>query len=167
MSSKPSSVLIADDSALLRQIVSDILAQSEEFVVAGFAADGHEAIRMVHELEPDIVTLDVEMPGLDGLHALGYIMSEAPRPVIVLSALDAHHGAALAIRALELGALEFVRKPAGREARHDDGAALALPLLEALRTAAAANVLGTRVLARPQLQPPSGARPTTTAAIVV
>lgn len=162
-SERLTSVLVADDSALLRQVVADIVAQSGDFSIAGFATDGHEAIQMVHDLNPDIVTLDIEMPGLDGLHALGYIMSEAPRPVIVLSALDATHGAALAIRALELGALDFVRK----RADHADADALAAPLLEALRVAAAANVSGTRVLARPQLHPPTGAAPTTCASIAV
>jgi two-component system chemotaxis response regulator CheB len=162
-SSRRTSVLIADDSVLLRQVVSDIIEQSGEFTVAGFAADGNEAIQMVHELQPDIVTMDVEMPGLDGLHALGYIMSEAPRPVIVLSGLDATHGAALAIRALELGALDFVRKPD----RRDDDNALTLPLLQALRAAATANIDSARVLARPQLYPPAGAPPTTSASIVV
>ncbi|MGQ0640339.1 MAG: chemotaxis-specific protein-glutamate methyltransferase CheB [Gemmatimonadaceae bacterium] len=157
------SVLIADDSALLRQVVGDIIAQSGEFTIAGFASDGQEAIEMVHELQPDIVTMDVEMPGLDGLHALGYIMSEAARPVIVLSGLDANHGAALAIRALELGALDFVRKPE----RRDEQSALALPLLQALRAAATANLSETRVLARPRLYPPAGAPPTTSAALVV
>ncbi|HEV8364445.1 MAG TPA: chemotaxis-specific protein-glutamate methyltransferase CheB [Gemmatimonadaceae bacterium] len=163
MKSKPHRVLIADDNALLRNVVSDILERSGEFTVAGFATDGHEAIQLVHELNPDIVTLDVEMPGLDGLHALGYIMSEAPRPVIVLSALDANAGAVLAMRALELGALEFVRKPA----RPDETDALALPLLEALRTATRANLSETRVLARPKLQPQGGPRPTTSASIAV
>lgn len=163
MSSERPSVLIADDSALLRQLVCDIIAQSGEMTIAGLATNGEEAIRMVHELRPDIVTLDVEMPGLDGLHALGYIMSEAPRPVIVLTALDASDGAALAMRALELGALDFVRKPVGE----DDGVALAAPLLAALRAAASANVTGTRVLARPKIFPPSDAPATTSAAIAV
>ena len=163
MRSERHRVLIADDNALLRNVVSDILERSGEFTVAGFAADGHEAVQLVHDLDPDIVTLDVEMPGLDGLHALGYIMSEAPRPVIVLSALDASGGAVLAMRALELGALEFVRKPS----RPDESDALAAPLLEALRTATAANLSETRVLARPKLQPQSGQRPTTSASIAV
>jgi two-component system chemotaxis response regulator CheB len=162
-SERRTSVLVADDSALLRQLVGDIIAQSGEFTVAGFAADGHDAVRLVHELQPDIVTMDVEMPGLDGLHALGYIMSEAPRPVIVLSALDATNGAALAIRALELGALDFVRKPE----RLSDNAGIAEPLLDALRAAATANLAGTRVLARPQILPATGAPPTTTANIAV
>ena len=163
MSSKRPSVLIADDNALLRQLVSDIIEQSGEMTIAGLATNGEEAIRMVHELRPDIVSLDVEMPGLDGLHALGYIMSEAPRPVIVLTALDASDGAALAMRALELGAVDFVRKPL----RDDDGAALAAPLRAALRAAASANVADVRVLARPQVHPPAGTLPTTSAAIAV
>ncbi len=165
MRSDRARVLIADDSALLRQIVGDIIAQSGEFVVAGRATDGHEAIQMVHELAPDIITLDVEMPGLDGLHALGYIMSEAPRPVIVLSALDATHGAALAMRALELGALDFVRKPA--IIGPGDRDALAAPLLHALRAAAEANVACGPVLARPRIYPPAGAPPTSAASIAV
>lgn len=165
MRSERPSVLIADDNALLRQIVSDIITASGEFVVVGCANDGNEAIAMVHELQPDIVTLDVEMPGLDGLHALGYIMSEAPRPVIVLSALDATHGAALAMRALELGAVDFVRKPAIVGPR--DSNALAAPLIEALRAAAQANVSCGLVLARPHLYPPVGAPSTTAASILV
>lgn len=163
MRSERHRVLIADDSALLRNVVSDILERSEEFTVAGFATDGHEAIQLVHELEPDIVTLDVEMPGLDGLHALGYIMSESPRPVIVLSALDASAGAVLAMRALELGALEFVQKPA----RPDESDTLARSLLEALCAATSANLSATRVLARPKLQPQAGTRPTATASTTV
>lgn len=163
MKSNAHRVLIADDNALLRNVVSDILQRSGEFTVAGFAADGHETIALVHELNPDMVILDVEMPGLDGLHALGYIMSESPRPVIVLSALDAAGGAMLAMRALELGALEFVRKPA----RPDESDALASPLLEALRAACTANLSQARVLARPKLQPHDGRRPTTSASIAV
>lgn len=165
MSSERPRVLVADDNALLREVVSDIIATNGEFVVVGCANDGYEAIAMVHELQPDIVTLDVEMPGLDGLHALGYIMSEAPRPVIVLSALDATHGAPLAMRALELGAVDFVRKPA--IIGPSDSDALAKPLLDALRAAAQANVSRGSVLARPQIHPPGGAPPTTAASILV
>jgi two-component system, chemotaxis family, protein-glutamate methylesterase/glutaminase len=141
VNSERRSVLIADDSPFMRQWVNEILAPTE-FSVCGFASDGHEAVRLVHELNPDIVTLDVEMPGLDGLHALGYIMSETPRPVVVLTALDPTHGAPLALRALELGALDFVRKPAAAERE-----ALAPALLQALRAATSANVGAARMLA--------------------
>ncbi|HUH12002.1 MAG TPA: response regulator, partial [Longimicrobiales bacterium] len=78
-------VLIVDDSPLMRAIIVDVLRRSGEFAVAGEAATGYEAIRKVHELSPDLVTLDLEMPDLDGLHTLGYIMSEVPRPVVVVS----------------------------------------------------------------------------------
>ncbi|MGQ0538083.1 MAG: chemotaxis-specific protein-glutamate methyltransferase CheB [Gemmatimonadaceae bacterium] len=164
-SRQPARVLIADDNALVRQMLCDVLAQSSEFSLAGCAADGREAIAMVHSLAPDIVTLDVEMPGLDGLHALGYIMSEVPRPVIVLSALDATDGAALALRALELGAVDFVRKPVANATNERED--LGESLIAALRAARAANVKGCRVLARPRLLPQTSDRPATTASVVV
>jgi two-component system chemotaxis response regulator CheB len=153
-------VLVVDDSALVRRVIADIVAESGEFRVAGEAADGMDAIRKVHALDPDIVTLDVQMPELDGLQALGYIMSEAPRPVVMLSALESPEGGDLTIRALELGAVDFVRKPGA------DGAierlALRERLLTGLRGALAMNLSATSVLARPRLarrRPPAESRP--------
>src|ERR1700684_3664982 len=107
-------VLVVDDSAFMRRVISDVVATaSEEFRVVGTARDGLDALRQIHALEPDIVTLDIEMPELDGLQTLGYIMAETPRPVVMLSAAGAPGSADLAIRALELGAVDFVRKPMG------------------------------------------------------
>ena len=103
-------VLIVDDSALIRTLLAGIVEASGEFRVAGTAAHGLEAIRQVHALDPALVTLDVQMPVLDGLQTLGYIMSEAPRPVVMLAAREAG-GRDLAMRALELGAVDFVAKP--------------------------------------------------------
>jgi two-component system chemotaxis response regulator CheB len=105
----------------------------------------------VHALDPDIVTLDVEMPELDGLQALGYIMAETPRPVVMLSAADGSEGGrgALTLRALELGAVDFVRKPTGAHAH--DLSRVADRLGQALRAAAQANLRGPRVLARPPI----------------
>src|SRR3982751_471376 len=97
----------------MRKLVSEILSTSGEFRVAGTARNGLDALKQIHALDPDIVTLDVEMPELDGLQALGYIMSETPRPVVMLSALDSPNGGELTIRALELGAVAFVHKPSG------------------------------------------------------
>jgi two-component system, chemotaxis family, protein-glutamate methylesterase/glutaminase len=139
-------VLVVDDSALVRRVLSDLITRSGEFVVAGEAADGHEAIRQVHQLRPDIVTLDVAMPGLGGLEALGYIMSESPVPVVMLTALEAPHGGELTIRALELGAVDFVRKPHHADAM--DEPALEGRLLEALRAANRVNLSSVRMLVR-------------------
>lgn len=115
MSSERPSVLIVDDSRLVRQVLVDLLQSSGEFRVAGEAEDGLDAIRKVHLLNPDLVTLDIEMPGLDGLQVLGYVMSESPRPVIILTAAGDRHNDDLTLRALELGAVDFVRKPAPDE----------------------------------------------------
>ena len=97
----------------MRKLVSEILSTSGEFRVVGTARHGLDALRQIHALDPEIVTLDIEMPELDGLQALGYIMSETPRPVVMLSALDSPNGGELTIRALELGAVDFVHKPSG------------------------------------------------------
>lgn len=103
-------VLIVDDSALVRKLIRDVIAASEDMEVAGAASNGVEAIRCVTELDPDVVTMDIHMPEMDGLTALEYIMRKHPRPVIMLSAL-AQKGATATLRALELGAVDFIAKP--------------------------------------------------------
>jgi two-component system chemotaxis response regulator CheB len=140
---------VVDDSAFMRRLVSDILSTSGDFRVVGTARNGLDALKQIHALDPDIVTLDVEMPELDGLQALGYIMSETPRPVVMLSALDSPNGGELTIRALELGAVEFVHKP-GAGVR-DAAEALGARQLDALRAASCVNLRGVPMLARPPL----------------
>jgi two-component system chemotaxis response regulator CheB len=137
-------VLVVDDSAFMRRLISEILEKSGEFEVAGVARNGYEALSLVHSLNPDIVTLDVDMPELDGLAALGYIMSEAPRPVVMLSAGTTKGGQAATLRALELGAVDFVLKPSGSISL--DLATITPRLFDALRAAAAANPVGLRML---------------------
>ncbi len=141
------SVLVVDDSALLRKLLSDIVADSGEFRVAGTARNGIDAIRKVHALQPDLVTMDITMPELDGLGAIGYIMSEVPRPIVVVSALAARDSAE-AIRALELGAVDLVQKP--DRVTGDASATLAPRLVAALRAAAASEPSRVRALARPR-----------------
>jgi two-component system chemotaxis response regulator CheB len=146
-------VLVVDDSAFMRQIVSELVQSSGEFRVVGTARNGYDALKKIHALDPDLVTLDVEMPELDGIAALGYIMSESPRPVVMLSGAGAGNGDALTIRALELGAVDFVRKPSGRISL--DVSAVRERLLDALRACAHANLRGVDVLARPRSGTPS------------
>ena len=105
-------VLVVDDSAFMRKIITDILAGSPEIEVIGKARNGQEAIEKVTELRPDVVTMDLEMPGLDGLHALGYIMSECPTPVIMLSGAESRQ-ADVTMTAFQYGAVDFILKPSG------------------------------------------------------
>ncbi len=130
-------VLVVDDSAFMRRLVSDVVAESGEFDVVGTARDGDHALEQVKRLDPDIVTLDVDMPGQDGLSALQQIMTDAPRPVVMLSAGGGDGGVQATLRALELGAVEFVRKPSGAISLDLD--AVREQLLEALRAAACMN----------------------------
>ena len=104
---------MVDDSAFMRRLITEIVESRPEFLVIGTARDGTDALTKVRLLRPDIVTLDIEMPGMDGLSALGQIMTEMPRPVVMLSAAGSEADNSLTIRALELGAVEFVRKPSG------------------------------------------------------
>lgn len=105
-------VLVVDDSAFMRKIVSDLIQEDPRYTVIGTARNGQEAIQKVSELRPDAVTMDVEMPVLNGLQALRAIMMERPTPVIMLSSLT-EEGARETIEALELGAVDFVQKPSG------------------------------------------------------
>ncbi|MGQ0562660.1 MAG: chemotaxis protein CheB, partial [Gemmatimonadota bacterium] len=130
-------VLVADDSDLMRSLLSEIINSSMDFRVVGEARTGYEAIRLLHELNPDVVTLDLQMPDLGGLDTLGYIMSEAPRPVIVVSS-HVKDMTEPALQALDFGALEIVAKPAGDEARDVD--ILGDRLMDALRAALAASI---------------------------
>lgn len=105
-------VLVVDDSALMRRVICNLLEEDADLQVVGTAVDGFEAIHKVQELSPDVVTLDLEMPRLDGLQTLGYLMSERPTPCIMLSAYTPS-GAETTLKALEYGAADFVQKPSG------------------------------------------------------
>ena len=134
----PRTVLVVDDSAFMRRVISDMVdSAAPEFRVVGTARDGADALRQIHTLEPDIVTLDIEMPVLDGLAALERIMATAPRPIVMLSAAGGGDNADLTIKALELGAVDFVRKPSGPVSL--DLTTVRERLLSALRAAAMVN----------------------------
>jgi two-component system chemotaxis response regulator CheB len=137
-------VLVVDDSAFMRKLVSEMIDGSGEFRVLGTARHGLDALQKVQALHPDIVTLDIEMPELDGLGALERIMREAPRPVVMLTAASGA-GDEMALRALERGAVEFVRKPSGPISL--DLATIRDELVAALRAAAQVNIAGVHDLA--------------------
>lgn len=142
-------VLVVDDSAFMRQSVSRVLAGQPDFEVIGAATDGIEGVALVRRLKPDIVTMDVEMPRMDGLQALAIIMRDMPVPVVMLSSLTAE-GAPATIRALELGAIDFVQKPSPPAVGVSQAAAQLVRVLreattvrvQALRTAAVEAAAG-------------------------
>ncbi|MCC6874928.1 MAG: chemotaxis-specific protein-glutamate methyltransferase CheB [Sandaracinaceae bacterium] len=105
---RPLRVLVVDDSAFNRRLISEILESQEGVTVVGKAADGEEALRLLGTLEPDLITLDLEMPRMDGFSFLRFVMARRPTPIIVVSSHSAKQNV---FRALELGALDFVPKP--------------------------------------------------------
>ncbi len=104
-------VVIADDSALIRGVLKDMLLQFPEVELVGVARNGAEAVELARTLKPDVMTLDVEMPQLDGLGALKQIMSDCPTRVIMLSSLTSE-GSETTLEALHSGAIDFLCKPA-------------------------------------------------------
>ena len=147
MSDHIPTVLVVDDSAFMRKLIAELIELDGTFKVIGSAADGVEALAMIRSLSPDIVTLDIEMPRLDGLHALEQIMTEMPRPVVMLSAAGSERGQEMTLRALERGAVDFVRKPSGPVSI--DLVTVRAELLAALNAARAMNMAGVRTPARP------------------
>ncbi len=102
-------VLVVDDSPFMRKALSTMLGSDPGIKVVGTASDGCEAVEKVSELKPDIITMDVEMPRMDGIEALKRIMRETPLPVVMVSALTVE-GAMVTLHALELGAVDFIPK---------------------------------------------------------
>ncbi len=105
-------VLVVDDSIVMRRIISDMLSKDGGIEVVGAARNGAEALEKVRELNPDVVTMDIEMPVMDGLTALQHIMADSPRPVVMLSSMDKRQ-ADITLKSLDLGAVDFISKTAG------------------------------------------------------
>jgi two-component system chemotaxis response regulator CheB len=108
-------VLVADDSPSFRAVLRAILEAAPEIEVVAEAVDGDEAVRLTARLRPDVVTMDVRMPGKDGLSAIAEIMERAPTPVVVVSAEIGPENQQVSFRALALGAIEVLRKPSSVE----------------------------------------------------
>jgi len=110
-------VLVVDDSALMRKLIPAILARDSSIEVVGTAMDGAFALKKIQELQPDVVTLDLEMPRMDGLEMLHLIMRSAPLPIILFSTHSKEGGYAT-LKALALGAVDFLQKPKDAAAGH-------------------------------------------------
>src|SRR5215813_9464609 len=133
-------VLIVDDSAFMRKVLETIFNADAQLQVVGQAKDGREAVSLAESLKPDVITMDINMPHVDGLQATAEIMTTNPRPIVIVSS-ESREGAASTLRALELGAIEFVAKPSSgidldMHSIQDD-------LLRKVRTAAKVRVVRT------------------------
>jgi two-component system chemotaxis response regulator CheB len=138
---RPVRVLVVDDSAFMRYTIGKYIAAAPGLHVAGSARDGREALDLLPRLQPDVITLDVEMPRLDGLSTLKEIMSREPTPVVMLSSLTVE-GARETVQALTWGAVDFVAKPVDKA----NLAAVMDEVVTKIRAAAQANVRRARGL---------------------
>lgn len=132
----PLRVLVVDDSAFMRKMVSEILARDPGLCVVGQARDGADALAKLDSLQPDVITLDVEMPVLDGFGALSEIMRRRPTPVLMVSSLT-QAGADATLRCLEMGAVDFIGKSSG--AISLDIEKIAAEMIAKVKAAAGAN----------------------------
>lgn len=155
-------VIVVDDSALVRGLLAEIIDRQHDMECIGAAADPLVAREMIRNLNPDVITLDVEMPRMDGLDFLSRLMRLRPMPVVMVSTLT-ERGADVTLKALELGAIDFVAKPKIGVA--DGLRQLGADITEKIRTAARARV--TRLVAAPPAAPAAGAaaRPSPMAAL--
>ena len=108
---KPIRILVIDDSAFNRQTITAMLEGSADFQVVGRAADGEEGLKQAFSLQPDVITLDLEMPVMDGFAFLRWLMANLPTAVIVVSSRSSDRSV---FKALDLGAVDFIAKPGGR-----------------------------------------------------
>src|SRR5262245_39469803 len=107
-----SRVLIVDDSAFMRKVLHSIIAADPGLEVCGEARDGRDAVTQTEVLKPDVISMDINMPHMDGLQATEIIMSSNPRPILIVSS-ESREGAEVTLKALQLGAIDFVAKPSG------------------------------------------------------
>ena len=147
-------VLIVDDSAFMRKVLETIFNTDSQLQVIGHAKDGREAVALAESLKPDVITMDINMPHMDGLQATAHIMTTNPRPIVVVSS-ESRDGAASTLKALELGAIEFIAKPSG--AIDLDMQSIREDLLRKVKMAAKVRVVRTASRLAATLQSPTAA----------
>ncbi|PID58628.1 chemotaxis response regulator protein-glutamate methylesterase [candidate division KSB3 bacterium] len=133
-------VLVVDDSAVMLRLLSEIINDDPGLQVIATASHGYEAIRKAETLRPDVITMDVNMPHMDGLKAVEHIMISAPTPIVMISSLT-RKGAEITLKALDLGAIDFVSKPSGYVSL--DIGDIAHEILSKIKLAAKIRVVGT------------------------
>ena len=146
-------VLVVDDSAFMRRVIGEAITAQADMQLVGAAHTGLDALLKIEQLQPDVVTLDVEMPEMDGLTALRHLMARYPRPVVMLSS-QTQEGAVTTLRALSIGAVDFVAKPSGSISL--DFHRVRDELIHKIRVAASAKIRTTSPrVAAPSPAPPS------------
>jgi two-component system, chemotaxis family, protein-glutamate methylesterase/glutaminase len=152
MTAQPVRVLVVDDSALMRKLIPQILETDNSIQVVGTAMDGNFGLKKIEELKPQVITLDLEMPGMSGIDMLKEIMRRHRLPVIVVSS-HSTQGAAITLRALSLGAFDFVAKPTDVSSRMQESASELIAKIKA-----AAQSRGIQIAAPGEIPVPA-ARP--------
>ncbi|GAA3982181.1 chemotaxis response regulator protein-glutamate methylesterase [Comamonas faecalis] len=150
-------VIVVDDSALVRSLLAEIINRQGDMECIGTANDPLIAREMIREMNPDVITLDVEMPRMDGIDFLGRLMRLRPMPVVMISTLT-ERGAEVTMRALELGAVDFVAKP--RVGLANGLNELASQIVEKIRVAASAHVRRVPVRSAAGITHPGAESPT-------
>jgi two-component system chemotaxis response regulator CheB len=120
-------VLVVDDSAFMRKVLQSIIAADPQLEVCGEARDGRDAVTQADVLKPDVISMDINMPHMDGLQATEIIMSSNPRPILIVSS-ESREGADVTLKSLELGAIDFV--PRRDRPGHELGERRAVPQAE-------------------------------------
>ncbi len=157
---KKITVVVVDDSALVRSLLTEIINRQPDMVCIGAASDPIVAREMIRELNPDVITLDVEMPRMDGLEFLSRLMRLRPMPVVMVSTLT-EQGADITFRALEMGAVDYVAKP--RIGVSSGLKELATDIVDKIRVASCAQVR--RLVAAPAASAVGGIPPAALAAV--
>jgi two-component system chemotaxis response regulator CheB len=142
-------VLVVDDSAFMRQIITNMINSDSQLTVVGTAFDGLNALQKISKLHPDVITLDVNMPRMDGLTTLKQIMKECPLPVIMVSAAT-QKGAETTFQALNLGAIDYIPKPSGQISL--DIKKVRNELVKKIKTASQAKIITRKRISRSRIQ---------------